>query len=359
MSTLKSSSPPSNYFIGIDPLRFFQKTARELGVPLFFYYDEFSAQEFKARRPIFFSGTSYKHFHVNRLDSLQFGITFRYTHPLDETQNDLGVPDFLRYLDQSRERRVNFAYGSFDDLGSYASKVDIEFDFYQPPLDGNHRTKKHDRVCYVHVLQPKYNVFNLGPVYYDDTTRTNTRGVMAPYFRDVREHADPGDFRPYIQRMLELYADMPKKEWHDPALYGKPRSRHSSPNPVLDPTVLVTIATLFTGDERETLEKRVHEAQLKLRGSWQSVPRLNLGQTILPAPGQRHIRDDEFVVRGSTYLVEQLTSLGIMKRKEAEKLVARKLEHYLVHRSGFQLSRERARTILTQFEEPQNRVTLE
>ncbi len=60
----------------------------------------------------------------------------------------------------------------------------------------------------------------------------------------------------------------------------------------------------------------------------------------------RNIKNDSYVVDGGLFLVEHLSTLGVMSRAEAECLIARKLEHYLLHKSGYQLSRRRAQEIM-------------
>lgn len=105
---------------------------------------------------------------------------------------------------------------------------------------------------------------------------------------------------------------------------------------------------LFTGDEKERVQRKIAEAQIRMRKSWASVPRLNLGPINLPTPGQKDITTDEFVVNAAPYVVESLHTLGIMNYDEAEQVVARQLTNYLVHRGGFQLSRISANKILTQ-----------
>lgn len=100
------------------------------------------------------------------------------------------------------------------------------------------------------------------------------------------------------------------------------------------------VSVLFTDVEAADINARLRG------GSMPSVPRLSIGPTKIPSPGQKNVEDDELVINGAPLLVERLSSLGVMKPNEAEALVARKLENYFVHNSGFQLSREKALEIL-------------
>jgi len=120
----------------------------------------------------------------------------------------------------------------------------------------------------------------------------------------------------------------------------------------IDPVVDATISTLFVGNEREQMERQLKDARLNVRKGWASVPRLNLGSITLPTPGQGDVHKDEFVVSGGSLLIEYLAGLNVMSREQAEAIVAQRLENYFVHRSGFQMSRNRAEEILSGLSSP-------
>jgi hypothetical protein len=161
-------------------------------------------------------------------------------------------------------------------------------------------------------------------------------------FDTINKKVDPRDFRPYLHRMLELYFEIPRRDWHNPAIY----SDNGNNSQQLEKIVDSTIDLLFTGKEKDLLTAEIEKARLNMRKGWASIPRLSLGAIALPTPGQRNISHDEFVVNGSTYLVEYLSQLGIMESDRAEEMAAQKLVNYFIHRSGFQISQERAREIV-------------
>ncbi len=84
------------------------------------------------------------------------------------------------------------------------------------------------------------------------------------------------------------------------------------------------------------------------------MPRLNLGVVKLPTPGQRNAPADDYILNGGTLLVEYLSQTDVMPRDEAEELVSRQLLHYLMHRGGFQIHRDRAVALLRDLESTTN-----
>jgi hypothetical protein len=154
------------------------------------------------------------------------------------------------------------------------------------------------------------------------------------------------DFRPYVHRCFEVFSGTDEKEWHDPNIYAQGYTQ-SAPQP-LETIIESAIRILFSGDEREKLEKQVTEVRLKLRNGWASVPTLNLGNIVIPTPGQNSFENDQFVLNAAPLLIEYLHTLGIMTSEQAEELVARKLTNYIVHKSKFQLSRSKATEIVSQ-----------
>jgi hypothetical protein len=165
--------------------------------------------------------------------------------------------------------------------------------------------------------------------------------IMESAFRDVVAFSNT-DFRPYVHRALELYAGLvkaPREKWHDPSIYSNDQDK-------LEKIIDVSIPILFSGEELGQIERQIEEARLRMRNMYVSVPRLSLGNIVLPNPGQKDISQDDFVMQGAPLLVEYLSSLGIMPAVKAEEVVTRRLENYFVHRTGFQLSRERAIAII-------------
>jgi len=150
------------------------------------------------------------------------------------------------------------------------------------------------------------------------------------------------DYRPYLHRVLELFSGRHEPpEWHDSSIY---RSQDDSR---LDSFVDSSLSLLFTGEERVQMEARLADARLKMRNGYASVPKLCLGNIVMPTPGMKSVERDEFVLNASPLLVEYLHTLGVMSQEQAEAVVSRKLENYFVHRAGFQLSRGRAVEIIS------------
>jgi len=164
-------------------------------------------------------------------------------------------------------------------------------------------------------------------------------------FRDISETGTE-DFHPYIHRALEIFAGVPQKDWHNPAIYGGLDKR-------IEQVSDLTLSLLFTGEERVQMEARLADARLKMRNGYASVPKLCLGNIVMPTPGMKAIERDQFVLNASPLLVEYLHKLGVMTPEQAEEVVSRKLENYFVHRAGFQLSRDRAIQVVSQLKPSQ------
>jgi len=181
------------------------------------------------------------------------------------------------------------------------------------------------------------NLNNMDTVQVYDQDRVEQE-VVRKAFDDISS-ATKTDFRPYVHRALELYAGIPQEDWHDPRIYlGVDKQ--------IDKISDLTIATLFSGEERVQMQRQLADARLSMRNGYASVPRLSLGPIRLPTPGMKDIEKSEFVIDAAPLLVEYLHTLGVMTPIEAEEVVARKLTHYLVHNGDFQLSRKRAVEVL-------------
>lgn len=149
------------------------------------------------------------------------------------------------------------------------------------------------------------------------------------------------DYRPYLHRMLELYWEIPKFKWHNPAVY-LPHDPTSMAQYATQAVLEKAIVALFP--ERPAF---LEDARMRLRAGFASVPSLNLGPTRLPAPGQQDHSQD-YLVQGGTLLVELLA--GSMGREEAEALVLQRLErHYL---SQMQISRAHAQDCFARLKAP-------
>ena len=147
--------------------------------------------------------------------------------------------------------------------------------------------------------------------------------------------------------MLELQFGIPKKNWHDPAMYAYNADSET------DAVITSTVDLLFAGSEREALEEKIEQAKLTMRQGWASVPRLSLGAIKLPTPGQQDISKDKFVVDAAPFFVEYMAALNVMEQDEAERVVAQKLENYFVHETDFQKGRDVAGEIVSELKDKQ------
>ena len=148
--------------------------------------------------------------------------------------------------------------------------------------------------------------------------------------------------------MLELQFGIPKKNWHDPAMYAYNADSET------DAVITSTVDLLFAGSEREALEEKIEQAKLTMRQGWASVPRLSLGAIKLPTPGQQDISKDKFVVEAAPFFVEYMAALNVMEQDEAERVVAQKLENYFVHETDFQKGRDIAGSVVQELKEQQH-----
>ncbi len=181
--------------------------------------------------------------------------------------------------------------------------------------------------------------FKLESPHWDEYKELPVAFISRPLFKDA-ESATEDDFRPYFRRAFEIFTLAPREQWHDPRVYLGEDSR------ALESVIDSTLDYLFAGSEKEELKKKIEQARLRMRGSWQSVPRLNLGAIRLPNPGQRDVRADAFVKDALPLFIEYLASINVMDIDKAEELAVRKLTNYYVHQGGFQLNRKKAGDII-------------
>ena len=270
------------------------------------------------------------------------------------------VPEELAYfilgkgkIKDKKLRDIHLDTCSIDDFGEFKKFIEINVNYDQ----NSHLCDKPDgnyAALWVDIAQGKNNLFELINLTWDYIGNYN-KGDHAdcpiyPEFKDILELTQT-DFRPYVHRFFEVFSGTSKEVWHDPGIYTG-RNTQSSSQP-LDIIVSSTIEALFTGVERVQLEAQLADARLKMRNGYASVPRLFLGNIVMPTPGQKDINSDGFVLNAAPLLIEYLHTLGIMSPEQAEEVVSRKLENYFVHRAGFQLSRDRAIQVVSQLKPSQ------
>jgi len=158
-------------------------------------------------------------------------------------------------------------------------------------------------------------------------------------FNDILSVAK--DFRPYVHRMLEIYAGLPEDQWHDPIIYN-PELQEQEEN--IDRTIEEMLNNFYSTNESKELKEKLQQAKLK-SGRWVSIPNLNLGIVSLPVPKNDNHRES-YTFKGGQLFVEVLSSLNIMTREEAHKSILPRLIRHYVHDSGFQKSKEKAREIV-------------
>lgn len=218
---------------------------------------------------------------------------------------------------------------SFEVLGDL--KKDLELEIYM----SHWRPKTHYEDCYFINIAPNSNERCVVSI--SSNVNSSSRKAAPNIFRGINGLLKQ-DFRPYIARVFEAWC-LPEEDWQDPSFY-------LNENKDVEKFLDTTVETFFTGEERQRIERQINDARLKMRGTWLSIPRLNLGAIKLPTPGQRDITTDQFVVEAVPYVVEYLSTLGIMSHEEAERTLSQKLTNYFFHNTGFQLSRDRAKSIV-------------
>lgn len=232
-----------------------------------------------------------------------------------------------------------------DLTNSEAVRISIDYAI----LDEEHMLDKH---MILNIVQ-KDGKFLLEPVKYDSDNFIEPV-KQQKYFktREIEATCLPDDYRPYLHRMFESLTGISRAKWHDPSIYSK---QNETPEEVsqlnLKQAMDYAMSTLFTASERKDLDKRM-KVEMRL-GKWQSIPRLNVGLTELPAPGNRELSEYDNLVAGGYLIIEQLTQLNVMSREEAEAIVTRKMINHIIHNTKFQRSRDNALVVLQSLKEIQ------
>lgn len=187
--------------------------------------------------------------------------------------------------------------------------------------------------------------FVVQDAHYTDSFRDDQNPKMRArnrkLFRDISSVPELStDYRPYIHRMMELYAHVPQEQWHDPMIYNSNEQMQAKAQAMNALNIIdEAVGMLFSGDERAGLEKSMKNARLQAKKDWASVPRLNLGAIRLPGLSNGKY---DFLVQSTPLVIEYLHRWTSMAREDAEELIARRLAHCLMHDTDAQVSYDRA-----------------
>ncbi|MBI4439139.1 hypothetical protein HY640_04360 [Candidatus Woesearchaeota archaeon] len=300
-----------------DPVSFFKKTAKGLQVKL--------------------AGKSEKLIPNGELEILhmasvrnaqtdsEIGVIFDYSDGVFKRHPPYSpMPDeALRYFSRDTGK-FSLARHTVDFFGQYSGNVGIYFCLTL-------KFESYDlELLSMDIAQPKPGVFcaEFGTDNFD-VARLSDMGIGP----ETYEGPVP-DYRPFLYRMLELYAGVPAAEWHNPRVYLIDRRL---------PQVFDYLELVFPEREAAMLKGKMEDARLRLRDNWSSVPRLNLGMKQLPNPAPNLLA---YVASGSEFLVESLHVLGIMTPQEARQYVGQRVVNYVMHHTDFQRNPVAASRIL-------------
>lgn len=244
------------------------------------------------------------------------------------------VPDIIK-------NRLNLISDSLPDAKMSKSDLGISLFFEYIIHDPEKRELRKDDFSAIGNLATLFNEeTGIYEFDYDEFKFYHEGSRFLPEFYEDIEEVTKTDFRPYFARTVEIFSGIPRGKWHNPRFYTENLRDDSIEikNNILE--------LLFSAEERKNLESKLEGARLNMRDGWMSVPRLSLGAIKLPTPGMKDIQRDEFVTKAAPLFVEYLSDMGLMEKKEAQKLMLRKLLNYFIHKSGFQLNSEIAMNIV-------------
>ncbi|MAG28056.1 hypothetical protein CMI47_21225 [Candidatus Pacearchaeota archaeon] len=336
-------------FLAIDPMEFTREKAKELGINLTWK----NPGRHSPSELLKGWGWIYEAFVESGGRLLSF-----YLHG---NRNNEKFVDFVKKVRRKGKAigKFNLDRGKMEDFGEHLEDIvfDLEFDgdseclsrrgpeeHYNDPTMAVYVKKNSEGFC--------LDRLKLTTAYHDDQSLEELDWNKKQFdIEGIGSIVNSGDFRPFLHRALEAYAEIPRNEWHNPLIYSE-----SFDIQALDSVVNQTVETLFTGEERIALENKLETARLRMRKGWASIPKLSIGAVKLPTPGQKNVRDDSFVTEAAPFFIEYMSALGIMDEAEAEEVMARKLTNYFVHHGGFQLNQDRARQIVGQLREKDKQV---
>jgi hypothetical protein len=307
--------------LGVDPLVHMREVAKSLGKDLVYQVRWETPEHFASSQMFCWAGAAMS----GRDGGRRIAIFFNQRNAGECRNCSAEIGEYLLKSAGSQPQSVG-------GLGSFSSEADCCMLYDQNPratyeLDDS-------EVANIDIQQCAQDMFCLdGTSYSDHRNPASQMNYLRPKFTDVLQ-ATSRDYRPHLHRVVELYLGIPKSSWHDPRMYS-----------ALDAIRLIngTAHALFDGSSYELVSKPL--ARLQGRSAWRSIPKLNLGPILLPQKGT------DTVVHGAPYLIEYLSKVDAMSAADAERVIIDRLTNYLVHKKGFQYSRERAGRILEELDE--------
>ena len=242
------------------------------------------------------------------------------------TQGTGTINRFMDYLNGDKTvidtpiASFDMGTGSISDFGRFAKDISLMF-FYK-------RTDCDNAVLEdikLEIEQFEKGVFGL-------------KRVHGSSLDHIGEVSEPGDYRPFLQEVLERLYNTSEDQRKDPLLFSDKRQKEMDEG--INTFLHDSVDALFLGEEKEDMKEKLKQARI-LAGKWISIPRLNLGPSLIPAPGQRKLDDLDYVLRGGDLLIEALHLLEVPK-EELEDLMLRKTLHKIRHTTRYQHSRKDA-----------------
>ena len=157
-------------------------------------------------------------------------IFFRY-----KTDDDTDHERFLKYLEGKNFnakpiKDINFYQDNIYAFGEFSSKITVGFDYVKERIQDEQH--KDDKYLDLTIEQDDSGEFRVKEKHY-----TYVRGKDLDYGRidvdiarknlkisQLEKYSLEGDFRPWVHRQLESFAEIDEDKWHDPRIYN-PRSK--------------------------------------------------------------------------------------------------------------------------------------
>lgn len=180
------------------------------------------------------------------------------------------------------------------------------------------------------------------------------------------------DYRPFVHRMVEMLASVPKEQWHNPAIYTQTTEQTAGQSTVQSAYSLtaqlmentnaacydtdIILANLFSGDELVRMQKLIKKTSLTarnltVRNGLLSIPKLCLGVKILAKNGNsKSDISAQDVINGSAYLIEllSLSADAEIRTIDAENRITRALMNYIFNNTDVQTNVHSAEMIVNQ-----------